>query len=109
VSIVRFIKLFYGAHFSLYYQHGQQVERITIIESFSHMRQGDPLGGLLFALAHYRTFLETIARILSYIFPSLAYDTHILGLMNEITHAFNHLSTQLTLVGLRVKVLKCKF
>ncbi len=28
--------------------------------------------------------------------------------MNEITHTFDHLSTQLTLVGLRVKVLKCK-
>jgi hypothetical protein len=33
---------------------------------------------------------------------------HIVGLMNEITHAFDHLSTQLTLVGLKVKVLKCK-
>jgi hypothetical protein len=28
--------------------------------------------------------------------------------MNEITHTFYHLSTQLTLVGLRVKVSKCK-
>jgi hypothetical protein len=35
-------------------------------------------------------------------------DTHIAGPMNEITHAFDHLSTQLTLVGLRVKVLKYK-
>jgi hypothetical protein len=29
--------------------------------------------------------------------------------MNEITRAFDHLSTQLTLVGLRVKVSKCQF
>jgi hypothetical protein len=28
--------------------------------------------------------------------------------MNEITRAFDHLSTQLALVGLRVKMLKCK-
>jgi hypothetical protein len=28
--------------------------------------------------------------------------------MNEITHAFDHLLTQLALVGLRVKVAKCK-
>jgi len=28
--------------------------------------------------------------------------------MNEITHAFDHLSTQLALIGLRVKVSKCK-
>jgi hypothetical protein len=35
-------------------------------------------------------------------------DNHIVGLMNEISHAFNHLLTQLALVGLRVKVAKCK-
>jgi hypothetical protein len=28
--------------------------------------------------------------------------------MNEITRAFDHLLTQLTLIGLRVKVSKCK-
>jgi hypothetical protein len=35
-------------------------------------------------------------------------DMHIVGPMNEIAHAFDHLSTQLTLVGLRAKVIKCK-
>jgi hypothetical protein len=29
--------------------------------------------------------------------------------MNEITHAFDHVSTQLALIELRVKVSKCKF
>jgi len=36
-------------------------------------------------------------------------DTHIVGPMNEITHAFDHISTQLALVELRVKMSKCKF
>jgi hypothetical protein len=36
-------------------------------------------------------------------------DTHIMGLLNEITPAFDHLSTQLALVGLKVKISKCKF
>ncbi len=44
----------------------------------------------------------------SYVFPSLTNDTHIVGPMNEITHAFDHLLTQLALVGLKVKVSKCK-
>jgi len=30
------------------------------------------------------------------------------GLLSEIILTFDHLSTQLTLVGLRIKVLKCK-
>jgi hypothetical protein len=33
---------------------------------------------------------------------------HIMGHLSEISHAFDHLSTQLTLIGLRIKVLKCK-
>jgi hypothetical protein len=34
---------------------------------------------------------------------------HIMGPMNELSYAFNHLSTQLAQVGLKVKVSKCKF
>jgi hypothetical protein len=33
VSIIPFTKLFYGVQFSFYYQHGQHVEGVTIIES----------------------------------------------------------------------------
>jgi hypothetical protein len=85
------------------------VERVVIIELFSCTRQGDPLEGLLFTLAHYQGFLKTIVWAPCYIFPSLANYTHIMGHMSEITHTFDHLLTQLTLVRLRVKVLKCKF
>jgi len=35
-------------------------------------------------------------------------DTHIMGPMNELSYTFDHLSTQLTQVGLKVKVSKCK-
>jgi hypothetical protein len=64
------------------------------------MRQDDPLKGLLFALAHYQTLLKTIVRAPSCAFPSLADVIHIMGLLNEIIRSFDHLSTQLTLVGL---------
>jgi len=43
------------------------------------------------------------------VFPSLTDDTQIAGFMSEIISTFDHLSTQLTLVKLKVKVLKCKF
>jgi len=84
------------------------VEGITITESFSSMKQGDSLGGLLFVLTHYRTLLETILRAPNYVFPSLTNDTHIVGPSNEITRDFDHLCIQLALVGLKVKVSKCK-
>jgi hypothetical protein len=53
VGIVFLTKLFYGVHYFLYYQHGQHVEGVTIIESSFGTKQGDPLGGPLFDLAHY--------------------------------------------------------
>ncbi len=85
------------------------MEGVTVIESFSNTRQGDRLKDSLFALAHYQALLKTIAQAPNYVFPSLMDDTHIVGPMNEITYAFDHLLTQLALVGFRVKVSKCKF
>jgi hypothetical protein len=67
-----------------------------------------PLGGPLFALAHYQTLLKTIARAPNCVFLSLTNDTHIMGPMNEIVLAFDHLSIQLAIVGHKVKVSKCK-
>jgi hypothetical protein len=101
--------LFYGAPSSFYFQHGRHVKGVTIIESFSSMRQDDPLGGLLFVLTRYRAFVKTIVWALMCVFPSLANDTHIVGPMNEITRAFDNLLTQIALVGFKVKVSKCKF
>jgi len=43
MSIILFTRLFHGVRFSLYYQHGQHKERVTIIELSSSMKQGDPL------------------------------------------------------------------
>jgi hypothetical protein len=85
------------------------VEGVTIIESSSGTRQGDPLGVPLFPLAHYQTPLETIVRAPNCVFPSLVDDTHIVGPMNEFSCTFDHLLTQLTQVGFRVNVSKCKF
>jgi hypothetical protein len=71
------------------------------------MKHGDPLNGLLFVLAHYWTFLGTITWTPNYVFLSYLNDTHIVGFMNEVILSFDHLSTQLALVRLRVKVSKC--
>ncbi len=81
---------------------------VTIIESSLSIRQGDPLGGPIFVLAHYWTFLKTITEALGCVFLFLIDDTHIVGPLSEIIYVFDHLLTQLTLVGLRVKVSKCK-
>jgi hypothetical protein len=78
------------------------------MESTLGTKQGDPLGGPLFPLTHYRTFVKTIVQTPNCVFPSLVDDTHIMGPMNEIVPTFDHLLIQLTLVGLKVKVSNCK-
>jgi hypothetical protein len=40
-NIIPSTKLFYDAYFFLYFQHGQHEKGVTIIESFSNIRQGD--------------------------------------------------------------------
>ncbi len=107
-NIVPFTKLFYGVHFFLYFQHGQHEEGVIIIESCLGMKQGDPLGGPLFALTHCRAFLKTITQAPKCVFPSLVDDTHIVGIVNEVVLTFDHLLTQLALVGLKVNVSMCK-
>jgi hypothetical protein len=84
------------------------VEGVNIIESSLSTRHIDPLKNHLFILAHYQTLLKTIARAPNYFFSSLTNDIHIMGPMNEIISAFDHFSTQLALVGLTVKMAKCK-
>ncbi len=84
------------------------MEGVSIIESSLGTRHGDSLKNLLFILAHYQTLLKTIAWAPSYFFSSLTNDIHIMGPMNEIIRAFDHLSTQLALIGLTIKMAKCK-
>ncbi len=108
MNIIPFTRLFYGVPFSFYYQRWQHEEGDTNIESFSSISENDPLGGPLFALAHYRTFLKTIMQTTSCVFPTLTNDIHIMGLLNKIIPTFDHLLTRLTLVGLKVKMLKFK-
>ncbi len=73
---------FYGIDFK--FQNGQHVERVNIIKSSIGMRHGDPLRGLLFVLAHYQAFLETIMWAPIYVFPSSVDDTHIVGHSSDI-------------------------
>ncbi len=53
MSIVPFTKLFYDAHFSLYFYHGEHEKGVTIIESSLGTKQGDPQRSPLFTLTHY--------------------------------------------------------
>jgi hypothetical protein len=50
-----------------------------VISSESSTQHGDPLGVVLFALAHFRALHSIATTHLTCVFPSLANDTHMIG------------------------------
>jgi len=50
----------------------------TITSSQSDTQQGEPLGGMLFTLIHFRIFRHIATTHLTCVFPLLVNDTHII-------------------------------
>ncbi len=60
-----------------------------IVISFkSNTQQGDPLGRVLFALAHLHVFCSTIVIHPTCVFPSLANDIYIVGPLSNVFFFF---------------------
>jgi hypothetical protein len=69
--------------------------------------QGDPLGGALFTLAHFKALRSTANHFLSSLFPSIAYDTHIIGPLFIVSFAYEHFQIELHVIGLSTQFHKC--
>ncbi len=55
MQLIPFVRAFYVFEFPLFYNHCKYEGDVTIIPFvMGRTHQGDPLGGTLFALAHYR-------------------------------------------------------
>ncbi len=69
--------------------------------------QGDPLGGALFTLAHFTTFHSIISHFPSYLFSSIANDTHIICPPSIVSFAYEHFQIELCAIGLSIQPHKC--
>jgi hypothetical protein len=70
-----FICAFYAFESPLLCSHCNCEGDVTIIPFAMGTRQGDPLGGTLFVLAHPKALHSIAIHFPSYIFPSIANDT----------------------------------
>jgi hypothetical protein len=52
--------------------------------------QGDPLGGALFALTHFRALSSIVSCFPSYLFSSIVDDTHIIGPPSIVSFEYEH-------------------
>ena len=82
-------------------------EMVVELESATGTRQGDPLGGVLFAIGHQRALRATAVAFPECAFPSIADDTHIVGPPARVAEAFVHFDAQLALLDLCVQPSKC--
>jgi hypothetical protein len=72
-----FIRHFFACPSPLYFLEASRHGDLIVISSEFGTRQGDPLGGVLFALVHFCALRPTAITHPACVFPSLANDTHI--------------------------------
>ncbi|KAL2613061.1 hypothetical protein R1flu_024753 [Riccia fluitans] len=93
-----FVHSLYAPRSPLYFSHCFREDEISLFLSESSTRQGDPLGGILFALAHLRALRTVASEHPLCLFPSLADDTHIVGPLEAVVPAFHTLECHLSVV-----------
>ncbi|KAL2609230.1 hypothetical protein R1flu_027803 [Riccia fluitans] len=86
-----FVRSFYSQSSPLYFSMGTRTGDISTLLSEVGTRQGDPLGGTLFALGHLRALRAIVPQHPDCIFSSYADDTHIVGLVDQVLLAFHTL------------------
>jgi hypothetical protein len=63
----------------MFYSHCNRESNVTIIPSTMGTHQGDSLKGPLFVLTHFKTLHSATNCFLSYLFPSIIDDIHIIS------------------------------
>jgi hypothetical protein len=87
IQLIPFVSAFYPFESSMFNSHRNCDGNITVIPFAMGTRQGDLLGGALFALAHFRALHSTISHFPFCLFPSIVSDTHIIGPLSIVSFA----------------------
>ncbi len=72
------------------YNHHNCEGDVIVIPSIMGTHQGDPLGGALFALAHFRALHSIANHFPSCLFPSIVNDTHMIGPPFIVSSTYEH-------------------
>jgi hypothetical protein len=71
----------------MFYSHHNREGDVTIIPSAMGTHQGDPWGGALFALTHFKVLCYAVNYFFSCLFPSIVDDTHIISPLSIVSSA----------------------
>jgi hypothetical protein len=98
-----FVHAFYAFESPLFYNHYNHEGNVTIIPSTMEIRQGDPLGGALFNLAHFKASHSTTNHFSSCLFPSIVNDIHIIGFFLIISSTYEHFHIELHAIDFSIQ------
>ena len=107
--LLPFFRSFYSFAASLFYSPPGLLAPITLASS-TGTRQGDPLGGALFAFGHKLALDRAKARasVIGVLFPTYADDTYLIGKPEVLPAAYAAFCEDLANVGLQVSPSKCR-
>ncbi len=78
MQFIPFVCAFYAFESPLFYSHRNHEGDVKVIPSTMGTHQGDPLGGALFALTHFRALCSIADHFFKNLFPSITNDNHII-------------------------------
>ncbi len=107
IQLIPFTCAFYAFESPLFYSHYNCEGEVMVIPSTMGTRQGDPLGGALFALVHFRTLCSIANHFPSCLFPFIADNIHIISPPSIVSFAYEHFQIQLHGIGFLIKPQKC--
>jgi hypothetical protein len=90
IQFIPFICAFYAFEYPMFYSHHNHEGIIIMIPFAMQTHEGDPLGGALFTLAHFKGLCFTINHFLSCLFPSIVDDIHIISPLSIISFVYEH-------------------
>jgi hypothetical protein len=79
----------------MFYNHHNHESDVIVIPFAMGTHQGDPLGGALFVLAHFKALCYIVSHFISCMFLSIVDDIHITGLLSIVSFAYEHFKTKL--------------
>jgi len=90
IRLIPFVHKFYIFESPLFNNHHNHEGDVIIIPSTMGNYQGDPLGGTLFTLTHFRALHFRASCFPSYVFPSVVNSIHIIGPPLIVSSTYEH-------------------
>ncbi len=91
IQFIPFVCALYAFESYLFYSYHNRENDVTINPFAMGTCQGDPLGRALFILTHFTVLPYITNHFLSYLFPSITNNTHIISPFSIVSSIYEHI------------------